>query len=133
MQEITDRKDSIRMKYSTLLSKLSNATSALNKKFFGQKSDHTPDQSVQFGHGIIHEGGHPVGLIEKIEGGLFIMDATTNERVFIYEDGAVYSEYGHKLGRIIRYEAPSLQHKTHGNQIAFDRKAKNGLKFVAVS
>ena len=120
------------MKYNALLNRISDAKSALNRKFFGRKDSQSADQSAESGYGIIHENGHAVGLIEKTEGGIFIMDATTNERVFIYEDGAVYSEYGHKLGRIIRYEAPSLHHKTHGNQIAFDKKAKKGLKFVAV-
>ena len=120
------------MKYNALLSKISDAKSALNKKFFGRKDSHAVAQSAQSGYGIIHEDGHAVGLVEKIEGGLFIMDAATKEKIFIYEDGAVYSEYGHKLGRIIRYEAPGIHHRTHGNQIAFDRKAGRGLKFVSV-
>lgn len=80
--------------------------------------------------GTIYEDGHPVGRIEALDRQTVITDHLTKKKIFIYDDGAIFGDNGHKLGTITKTGGANTIRDPHGRNITLNQKALKNLKLV---
>ena len=80
--------------------------------------------------GTIYEDGHPVGRIEALDRQTVITDHLTKKKIFIYDDGAIFGDNGHKLGTITKSGTASTIRDAHGRNVTLNQKALKNLEFV---
>ena len=102
------------MIYTYLCGKAADISRTLKRKFFPSKGnslesgqDMAMDANIltklrkyaaSREDGIIYKNGRPAIRIEKLEHQTVVTDHATNRKFFIYDDGAIYGDNGHKLG-----------------------------------
>lgn len=83
--------------------------------------------------GTIYEDGQPVGTIETMDRQTVITDLLTKKKFFIYDDGAVYGDNGHKIGTVAKAGSSDMIRDIYGRNITLHQKALKNLRFVRAS